>query len=106
MTTYLPRSAWTDTARGGSALSGSKLIGCSVHYPASGLVTMADFTREQIAARLRGYRDFHVNTRGWSDIGYQVGIDGQGRVWDLRGIDRVPAASASDANPDANHEWG
>jgi hypothetical protein len=67
---------------------------------------MAGMTRAQVAERLRGWRSYHVNTRGWSDIGYQVAIDGAGRVWDLRGIGRVPAASASESNPDANLEWG
>lgn len=106
MVTYMPRSAWTPTAPGGALLTASKLIGCSVHYPASGNVIMAGMTAEQVAARLRGWRSYHVNTRGWSDIGYQVAVDGAGRVWDLRGIGRVPAASASPSNPDANREWG
>jgi hypothetical protein len=106
MVEYLPRSAWTSTAAGGATLTGSKLLGTSVHYPASGNITMAGMTQAQVAERLRGWRSYHVNTRGWSDIGYQVAIDGAGRVWDLRGIGRVPAASASEANPDANLEWG
>jgi hypothetical protein len=46
-----------------------------------------------MAARLEGYRRFHVYTRGWSDIAYQVGIDQDGRVWDLRGIGRESAAN-------------
>lgn len=106
MTEYLPRSAWTSTAAGGSTLTGAKLQGVACHYPASGNITMAGLTREQVASRLRGWRDYHVNTRGWSDIGYQVAIDGAGRVWDLRGITRVPAAHASESNPDANEEFG
>lgn len=106
MTEYLPRSAWTSTSPGGATLTGSKLLGVACHYPASGDIITANLTREQVASRLRGWRDYHVNTRGWSDIGYQVAVDGQGRVWDLRGITRVPAAHASSANPDANEEFG
>jgi hypothetical protein len=105
VTVYLPRSAWTTTARGGSTLTGTKLIGCSIHYPASSTPINAT-NQEQIAERIRAWRNYHVNVRGWSDIGYQVGGDQAGRVWDLRGIDRVPAATASQDNPDANHEWG
>jgi hypothetical protein len=82
------------------------LLGTSVHYPGDGNLIYRTLTREQVAAKLRAYRNFHVNTRGWSDIGYQVAGDQSGRVWDLRGIDRVPAASASEGNPDANLEWG
>jgi hypothetical protein len=106
MVEYLPRSAWTSTAAGGATLTGSKLLGTSVHYPGDGNVIYAGLTRDQVAGKLRAYRSYHVNTRGWSDIGYQVAGDQAGRVWDLRGIGRVPAASASDANPDANQEWG
>lgn len=106
MVTYVPRSAWTSTSPGGAILTGRQLVGTTCHYPASGNVTLADLTFEQVASRLRGWRSFHVNTRGWSDIGYQVAVDGQGRLWDLRGIGRVPAASASKANPDANLEYG
>jgi hypothetical protein len=77
-----------------------------VHYPGDGNVLYIRLSRAQVAEKLRGYWRYHVLTRKWSDIGYQVAIDQAGRVWDLRGIDRIPAASASDANPDANKEWG
>lgn len=106
MTEYLPRSAWTDTPPGGDTLTGAKLLGNACHYPASGAVALAGLSREQVASRLRGWRDYHVNGRGWSDIGYQMAIDGAGRVWTLRGTGRVPAAHASTANPDANEEYG
>lgn len=106
MVEYLPRSAWTSTAPGGSTLTGRQLLGVSCHYPGDGNVTLAGLTQAQVANRLRGYRSYHVNTRGWSDIGYQVCVDQAGRLWDLRGIGRVPAASASATNPDANLEYG
>jgi hypothetical protein len=109
MVTYLPRSAWTDEPRGGATLTGDQLEGCSVHYPGDGNVIYADLrgdTQAHMANVLEAYRRFHVNVRGWADIGYQAAGDQWGRVWDLRGITRVPAASASDTNPDANHEWG
>lgn len=104
-TTYRPRSAWTTAARGGATLTAAQLVGLAVHYPGRaqpyGLLTEA-----QEAAILRGIRDWHTGNNGWSDIGYQVAIGQAGRVWDCRGISRVPAAHASAANPDANREWG
>jgi hypothetical protein len=106
MTVYKPRSAWTSTQPGGAVLSGGRLEGVACHYPGDGNVTYRSLTEAQVAAKLRGYRDYHMNTKGWSDIGYSVCGDQSGRVWDLRGITRVPAAQASDSNPDANHEWG
>jgi hypothetical protein len=105
MVQYMPRSAWTSSAPGGATLTAAKLVGVTCHYPASGNITLAGLTADQVASRLRGWRAYHLS-RGWSDIGYQVAVDGAGRVWDLRGIGRVPAASASESNPDANQEWG
>ena len=37
----------------------------------------------------RGIRDYHVNTRGWSDIGYHVGIAPDSSIWLLRPIQRT-----------------
>jgi hypothetical protein len=105
MTTYMARSAWTTAARGGSQLTGSKLVGIAVHWPGTTSNAYGVESASKVAARLRGWWDYHVNTRGWSDIGYNMAIDQAGRVWDLRGLSRVGAHCASDANPDANHEW-
>jgi hypothetical protein len=105
MTTYLPRSAWTSTARGGATLTANQLQGLAAHYPgratAYGVLTQA-----QEASILRGIRDWSVNSKGFADIDYQVCITQAGRVWDLRGIGRVPAAHASSANPSGNWQFG
>lgn len=106
MTEFLPRTAWTKGKAGGAVLDGKQLLGVSVHYPGSGNEALNGLSKEQIISRLTGWRRYHVEVRGWSDIGYQVAIDGSGRVWDLRGITRVPSASASISNSDANKEWG
>lgn len=105
MTIYLPRSAWTNTARGGARLTAGDLEGLAVHYPGRA-APYGVLTRRQEAAILRGIRNYHVGTNGWSDFGYQVAISQAGRVWDCRGISRVPAAHASAANPRANWRWG
>lgn len=36
-----------------------------------------------------GIRNYHVNSRGWSDIGYHVGIDPKGGIWLLRPLQRT-----------------
>lgn len=66
MTTYLPRSAWTSTSRGGAQLTGTKLVGIAWHWPGTSQDIIGDPGKEAIASRLRSYRNFHVNTRGWS----------------------------------------
>lgn len=40
-----------------------------------------------------------------SDIGYNFAVTQAGGAWDLRGLRRVGAHSASPSNPDANYEW-
>jgi hypothetical protein len=91
VTTYLPRSAWTTVPAAGSPMP-SRPLGLAVHWPGS-TVPLGDPSQQSVANRLEGYRRYHVNGHGWSDIAYQVAIDQSGRVWDLRGIDRESAAN-------------
>lgn len=109
MTTYLTRSAWTSTAAAGAALTGSELVGVAVHWPGTAQAAIGDPGQEKIAERLRSYRNYHVNTRGWSDIGYNFAIDQGGRVWMCRSTqwrgNRVGAHCASATNPRANHKY-
>lgn len=102
MTIYRPRSAWTPTAARGDALPASAVDEIDVHYPASGDVRLQGLSEADVARRLRGWRDYHVNGRGWVDIGYNMAVDGAGRIWTLRGLDRVGAHAASDSNPGQN----
>ncbi|WP_053205849.1 peptidoglycan recognition protein family protein [Jiangella muralis] len=107
MATYRPRSAWTSTAPGGDTLSASAVTRINVHYPASGNVRLQGISDADVARRLRGWRQYHIDGRGWSDIGYSMAIDGHGCIWTLRGLDRVGAHSASDSNPSENrHSHG
>ncbi|HEU4543412.1 MAG TPA: peptidoglycan recognition family protein [Jiangellaceae bacterium] len=109
MVQYLPRSAWTSTSASGATLTGSKLRGVAVHWPGTTQAAIGDPGREAIAERLRSYRNHHVNTNGWQDIGYNVAIDQAGRVWMLRSTqwrgNLVGAHCASATNRDANEEY-
>lgn len=93
MTTYLPRSAWTRVAKP-SALAAmpARPVGIAVHWPGT-TAPIGHRTQADMAARLEGYRRFHVSGRGWTDIAYQVAVDQDGRVWDLRGIEHESAAN-------------
>jgi hypothetical protein len=42
------------------------------------------YTSDQVPAILRGIYAFHVNGRGWSDIGYNFLVDRFGRTWEGR----------------------
>jgi len=56
-----------------------------IHHSAS------DTSSSDFAAVVRGYWDYHVNTNGWADIGYNWLIDPNGVVYEGRG-DRVQGA--------------
>jgi hypothetical protein len=44
------------------------------------------------ASTWRSWQDYHQGHNGWSDIGYHVGIDGLGRLYEGRPVSAVPAA--------------
>lgn len=100
MTTYLPRTAWTQVPAAGDAMP-PRPVGIAVHWPGTTSVIGAT-SQANMAARLEGYRRYHVNGNGWADIAYQVGVDQGGRVWDLRGIGRMSAANGDQA---VNRAW-
>lgn len=58
-----------------------------------------DATQEQEAALVRGFQSFHMNTNGWSDIGYHYLVAPSGRVYEGRGRNVSGAHS-----PGKNHE--
>lgn len=105
-TTYMPRSEWTSIHASGRTLTGVQLVGVAVHWPGTSQNVIGT---SGIESRLRGYRDYHVDTNGWRDIGYNLAIDQAGRVWMLRSTswhgDMVGAHAASGSNSDANREY-
>lgn len=100
-TTYLSRAAWTDEgpARAMEALDPDRVVGFAIHWPGS-TASIGNPSASSVANRLEGYRRFHVDDRGWSDIAYQVAIDAAGRVWDCRGIKWRSAGNGSDSGND------
>ncbi|WP_407316616.1 peptidoglycan recognition family protein [Isoptericola halotolerans] len=98
----LPRSEWTSTDPGWWRTPPYvDPIGIACHWPASGKIGTA---KSAVAAALRSWRNYHVDTRGWPDIGYNYAVDQAGRAWELAGK-RTAAHCASAANPDANADW-
>lgn len=106
MTTYITRKSWTSVPASGATLTGSKLRGVAVHWPGT---KQAEIGTSGIEDRLEHYRRYHVEGRGWRDLGYNFAIDQSGNVYMGRATawhgNLVGAHCASKANPDANHEY-
>ncbi|MCW2758929.1 MAG: N-acetylmuramoyl-L-alanine amidase, family 2, partial [Nocardioidaceae bacterium] len=54
-------------------------------------VNANDYTEAQVPALIRGIYAYHVQSRGWRDIGYNYLIDRFGRIWEGRygGVDKA-----------------
>lgn len=79
--TIIPRSAWgARSPREIQTVSWVKRTGFVVHH-SDGPETQS----------VRAIQNFHMDTRGWSDIGYNFLIDYRGNVYEGRGWDRVGA---------------
>ena len=63
-----------------------------VHWPGSKGTIGTDL--EKIKGYIRGWQDFHMGPRGWSDIAYNVGVDQAGRLFELRGWGRRDGATS------------
>ncbi|KAI8782196.1 peptidoglycan recognition protein long form splice form 1 [Biomphalaria glabrata] len=49
------------------------------------------FNKSACSKVVRGYQDFHMDGRGWDDIGYSFVVGGDGTVFEGRGWDRIGA---------------
>ncbi|MEU4197628.1 peptidoglycan recognition family protein [Kribbella sp. NPDC026611] len=104
MVTYLPRSAWNARPPNGGPgnLTVSRVEGAVIHWPGTG-TTKVIHTQAAVASALRGWQDYHMDTRGWSDIAYQVAVDQAGRAWTLRGL---RTQSGANGDNDVNERYG
>jgi hypothetical protein len=104
MVNYLPRSAWNarPPKDGPGNLTVSRVEGAVIHWPGTGS-TKVIHTQAAVASALRGWQDYHMDTRGWSDIAYQVAVDQSGRAWTLRGL---RTQSGANGDNDVNERYG
>lgn len=106
MVDYLPRSEWAARAsRGATALLASQVDGDVLHWPGmtKPIDATGDIGKRRIASALRGWQNYHMDVRGWSDIAYQIAVDQAGRAWTLRGLN---IRSGANGNADVNLRYG
>jgi hypothetical protein len=98
---YLSREYWrARPARGSTGLVRAEVRGTALHWPGMQNPLKTD---AQVASALRGWQDWHMDGRGWSDIAYQVAVDQAGRAWTLRGIN---VRSGANGDGTVNRQYG
>ncbi len=99
--TIRSRAQWgADEALRGTPPEYGRVNGAFVHHT----VNANDYTEAQVPGLIRSIYRYHVQSRGWSDIGYNFIIDRFGRIWEGRygGTDRaVVGAHTLGYNDDA-----
>lgn len=99
--TYYFRSQWGARApRGRYSFGGSDVEGIAIHWPA-----MSKRVRGVDAVKhfLRNVQNYHMDTNGWSDTGYQEAVDQDGNTYELRGLSHQ---SGANGNADVNDRFG
>jgi len=91
------RAQWgaDESLRDKPSLHYGEIHGGFVHHT----VNANDYTAAEVPAIIRSIYAYHVEARGWSDIGYNFLIDKFGRIWEGRygGVDR-PVVGAHTEN--------
>ena len=107
MVAWLTRADWDARPRsgGGVALRAADIDGTALHWPgmSSPIDAAGDIGKRRVASALRGWQNYHMDVRGWSDIAYQAAVDQAGRKWTLRGL---PIKSGANGNDDVNTRYG
>jgi hypothetical protein len=90
----LPRASWGARERiqatpcgngshleGRSCVADSGVVNAVVHHT----VSSNTYSAASVPAMLRSIQAFHMDVRGWDDIGYNFIVDRFGRIWEARG---------------------
>jgi N-acetylmuramoyl-L-alanine amidase/FG-GAP-like repeat len=81
MPTIYTRAAWgaNESLRRAAPSYGKILVGFVHHTDSAN-----SYTASEVPAMIRGMYAYHVQTLGWSDIGYNFLVDRFGRIWEGR----------------------
>ncbi len=82
------RASWK--ARSSSCSSNPSKYRMAIHHTYTPFSSSGGY-----AARIRGIQAYHMDTRGWCDIGYHFLVTEDGQVWEGRPLDRLGAHVAN-----------
>lgn len=90
---------------GGAALKVVNVEGYALHWPgmAKPIDAAGAIGLRRVCSALRGWQNYHMDVRGWSDIAYQAAFDQAGRKYTLRGLN---IQSGANGNQDVNVRFG
>lgn len=102
MSSFVSRDEWGARAPrpGPGLLDPTEVVGLAVHWPA---IASPVHGKRAVKAALRGWQDFHMDVRGWSDIAYQRVIDIDGNRYQGRGLG---VQSGANGDEDVNDTYG
>jgi hypothetical protein len=99
---FYSRSDWgARPARPGPGpLERAQVQGIALHWPG-----MQSKIRgfKAVSAALRGWQDYHMDDKGWSDIAYQIAVDQDGNRYRLRGLE---TQSGANGDTSVNERYG
>lgn len=94
-----PRSAWKARPTKCTGKDKAKYR-MAIHHTFTGATSSSGYE-----ARLRSIQAYHMDTRGWCDVGYHFLVTQDGRVWEGRAIDFVGAHVGNNNSGNAGISW-
>lgn len=98
MKRFRRRRTWTSAPKANAnKVRRRDLEGVAIHWVGPA-VPPSVYAGDEAAVRryLEGVRRYHVYTRRWSDIAYNLAVDSAGRIYDLRGARYLSAANGDE----------
>ncbi|TRY68512.1 hypothetical protein TCAL_14225 [Tigriopus californicus] len=81
------RAEWGARAPGGTTYMGDSVSYLFIHHSAGASCS----TKAQCIAEVQGIQNYHMDSNGWSDVGYSFLIGGDGNIYEGRGWNKVGA---------------
>lgn len=89
------RSEWRAAPTRGNVTAMRPVTSITLHHSA---MPAPGSSVASVASHLRGIQAFHVEERGWADVGYHFLVDPSGRVWEGRSLAWQGAHAGGDNN--------